>query len=146
MINMIDVRICIYFTSSHHPTFPFYKSYLHREHKAGTTESPGDAFYHDGKRPVNLSWFFPAGRMLENSCYGVQPEDEALQRNELDGGTALKVELFWRMVRMSLCNPKSTTLATNCKFIYLHLAMLSAHYASLNVDVGFHILPLDENR
>ena len=50
----------------------------------------------------------------------------------------LQVELFWRMVRMSLCNPKSTTWqATNCQFIYLHLAMLSAHYASLNVDVGF---------
>lgn len=48
---------------------------------------------------------------------------------------------------MSLCNPKTTTLqATNCQFIYLNLAMLFAHYASLNVDVGFHILPLDENR
>jgi len=59
MINIIDVRICIYFTSSHHPTFPFYKSYLpHREHKAGTTESPGDAFYHDGKRPVLSRYFF----------------------------------------------------------------------------------------
>ncbi len=41
---------------------------------------------------------------------------------------------------MSLCNPKSTTLqATNFRFIYLHLAMLFAHYASFYVDVGFHI-------